>query len=248
MTDWITGQVVENKQWNNRLHSLRIQADFPAFKAGQFTRLALEIEGELVSRPFSLVNAPGEQPLDFYFIEVLNGKLSMPLAHMKPGDEVLVAPRAAGLLILDHLPPARHLHLLSTGTGIGPFLSIIKTGQPWQLFEKVVLVHAVRTENELTYQETIEQVLAEHGDQFIYVPFVSREQCDFALSGRIPQAIIDGQLEQRTGLRLTAEDSQVMLCGNPDMVQETMDTLIAERGMKKHSRRDPGQISIEKYW
>ncbi|MCX4188033.1 ferredoxin--NADP reductase [Methylophaga sp. OBS4] len=248
MTKWIKGQVVENKQWNDSLHSLRVQADFPAFKAGQFTRLAIEIDGELVSRPFSLVNAPGEQPLDFYFIEVLDGKLSMPLAHMKPGDEVLVAPRAAGLLILDHLPPARHLHLLSTGTGIGPFLSIIKTEQPWQLFEKVVLVHAVREESELTYQDTIRQVLAEHGDQFIYVPFVSREQCNFALSGRIPQAILDGRLEERTGLRFNAEDSQVMLCGNPDMVQETMDTLIAERGMKKHSRRDPGQISIEKYW
>ncbi len=248
MTEWITGQVVKNKQWNNRLHSLQIQAEIPIFKAGQFTRLGLEIDGEIVSRPFSLVNAPGESPLDFYFIEVLGGKLSVPLAHMIPGDEVLIAPRASGLLTLDNVPSTKHLFLLSTGTGIGPFLSIIKTEQPWQQFDKVVLVHAVRTQDELTYQDTINRSLIEHSEQFIYVPFVSREQCDIALFGRIPQAILDGRLEQKTGLGFNAEDSHVMLCGNPDMVQETMDTLIEQRGLKKHSRRDPGQISIEKYW
>lgn len=248
MAEWLTATVVENKQWNQRLHSLRVETDFPAFKAGQFTRLALHIDGEVVSRPFSLVNAPDETPLDFYFIEVADGVLSSRLAKMQAGDEILVAPKAAGLLTLDQLPEAKHLYLLATGTGVGPFLSIAKTSQVWDLFEKVVLVHAVRYQDELTYQETIAEIQAEHPDDFIFIPFVSREDCDYALSGRIPQAIEDGRLEQRAGLKISAEDSQIMLCGNPEMVQETMDVLIEKRGLKKHSRREPGQISIEKYW
>jgi ferredoxin--NADP+ reductase len=248
MTDWLNARVKENKQWNDRLHSLRLEADFPQFKAGQFTRLALEIDGEVVSRPFSLVNSPDEQVLDFYFIEVPNGQLSTRLAKLKAGDEMLLAPKPAGLLTVDQLPDARHLYLLATGTGIGPFLSIVKSSLAWQRFEKVVLVHAVRFQDELTYQDTIAEVQGEHGEDFIYIPFVSREQCDFALEGRIPQAIDDGRLEHRTGLDINAENSQIMLCGNPAMIQETMDLLIEKRGLKKHSRRDPGQISIEKYW
>lgn len=248
MADWLTATVVENKQWNDRLHSLRLDIDYPEFKAGQFTRLALEIDGEIVSRPFSLVNSPDTRPLDFYFIEVLDGRLSTRLAKLKAGDEIFVAPKAAGLLTLDQLAEGKHLYLLSTGTGIGPFLSILNTTEAWQQFEKVILVHAVRHQNELTYQDNIKAITTTHQDQFIYVPFVSREEMPDALSGRIPQAVEDGRFEQRTGLKINAEDSQVMLCGNPDMVLETMDVLINTHGLKKHSRRDPGQISIEKYW
>ncbi len=248
MADWLTATVVENKQWNDRLHSLRLDVDYPLFKAGQFTRLALEVEGELVSRPFSIVNSPDTRPLDFYFIEVLDGLLSTRLAKLKAGDEVLVAPKAAGLLTLDQLPEGKHLYLLSTGTGVGPFLSILNTREVWQQYEKIVLVHAVRYQNELTYQDNIDSINTAHQDQFIYVPFVSREEAPEALSGRIPQAVEDGRFEQRTGLKITAEESQVMLCGNPDMVNETMEVLINTHGLKKHSRREPGQISIEKYW
>ncbi|EEF80505.1 ferredoxin--NADP reductase [Methylophaga thiooxydans] len=248
MAEWLTAKVVENKQWNDRLHSLRVETDFPTFKAGQFTRLALEIDGEMVSRPFSLVNAPDESPLDFYFIEVPDGVLSSKLANMQAGDDIWVAPKAAGLLTVDQLPAAKHLYLVATGTGVGPFLSIAKTSLVWDLFEKVVLVHAVRYKDELAYPETIAEIQANHQDDFIYVPMVSREACDFALSGRIPQAIEDGRLEHRTGLNITPEDSQFMLCGNPAMVQDTMALLIEERGLKKHSRREPGHISIEKYW
>lgn len=248
MADWLTAKVVENKQWTDRLHSLRLDVDYPAFKAGQFTRLALEVEGELVSRPFSLVNSPETKPLDFYFIEVLDGLLSTQLAKLTVGDEIFVAPKAAGLMTLDQLAEGKHLYLLSTGTGIGPFLSILNTADVWQKFEKVVLVHAVRYQNELTYQDNIRAIKTAYASQFMYVPFVSREPVPEALSGRIPQAVADGRFEERTGLKINAQDSQVMLCGNPEMVLETMDVFINTHGLKKHSRREPGQISIEKYW
>lgn len=247
MVQWINGHVVENRQWNDRLHSLRVVAGISPFEAGQFTRLGLPVDGEIVNRPYSLVNAPDERPLDFYFSVVPSGKLSPRLAQLRPGDEVLVAPQATGLLTLTQLPPARHLYLLSSGTGIGPFLAIIKTKAPWQQFERVVLVHAVRMAADLNYRDAIQQIAADHPQQFIYAPFVSREQCDFAFSGRVPQAIIDGRLEARMGITFSAADSQVMLCGNPDMVNDVMEVLLT-RGLKRHRRREPGQISVENYW
>ena len=247
MAQWIDGRVVDNKQWNDRLHSLRVEADIAPFEAGQFARLALPVDGEIVSRPYSLVNAPHEHPLDFYFSVVPGGKLSARLAQLGPGDAVLLAPQAAGLLTLAQLPPARHLHLLSSGTGLGPFLSIIRTEAPWQRFERIVLVHAVRTVADLNYRDTIDQVAARHPQQFVYIPFVSRESCEFAFAGRVPQAIADGRLEARAGVAFSAADSQVMLCGNPDMVNDAMEMLLA-RGLKRHRRREPGQISVENYW
>lgn len=247
MTQWMKGRVVENRQWNARLYSLYIDADIAPFEAGQFTRLALPIDGEIFSHPYSLVNAPDQQPLDFYFGVVPGGKLSTRLAQLQPDDEILVAPQASGLLTLAQLPPARHLYLLSSGTGLGPFLSIIKTAAPWQRFERVVLVHAVRTVADLNYRDAIQQVADAHTQQFTYIPFVSREPCDFALSGRVPQAIADGRLEARMGIKFSAADSQVMLCGNPDMVNGAMGVLIA-RGLKRHKKREPGQISVENYW
>jgi ferredoxin--NADP+ reductase len=137
--------------------------------------------------------------------------------------------------------------MMSTGTGIGPFLSILKTQTPWQRFKRCVLVHGVRKAEELTYQDLIQSIKDEHGDQFDYVPFVSRESTDFAISGRIPAAIEDGQLEQRVQLDIEDGKSQIMLCGNPDMVKDAR-VVLQDRGLKKNLRRTPGSISTENYW
>ncbi len=246
MAKWLNGQVVENKRWTDRLHSLRIKADIAPFQAGQFTRLALDIDGDEVSRPFSLVNAPDEPVLDFYFIEVPGGVLSTRLAALQPGDDIWVAPKAAGLMTLKQLAPASKLFLIATGTGLGPFLSIIKTTEVWQQFEQICLVHAVRFAEELSYQDTILDVKTAHAEQFHYQPIVSREAAPDALRGRIPQLIDNQKLEQALGVVID-KDSQVLLCGNPAMVQETTEVLLA-RGLTRHSRREPGNISIEKYW
>lgn len=246
MTQWIEGRVVENKQWTATLHSLRVEASIAPFDAGQFVQLALEIDGEVVSRPFSLVNAPDEQPLDFYFIEVPGGLLSTELAKLQAGDSIKVGGKASGLLTIKQVPAAKKLFLLSTGTGVGPFLSIIKTAEVWQKFEHVTLVHAVRYMEELTYQQVILDAAEQHTQQFSYIPMVSRESCDYAIPGRIPVAIMNNSLELRAGGRID-EQSHVMLCGNPDMVQDTMNVL-SKRGLKRHTRREAGHISIEKYW
>ena len=175
------------------------------------------------------------------------GPLSPRLAALKAGDAVQVAPKPNGFLVLDEVPPAIHLWLLSTGTGLGPFLSILKTAEPWQRFQRVVLVHAARTANELTYRRAIAEIAEAEPRRFAYIPFLSREAADYALAGRIPPAIADGRLEARAGLALEPTLAHVMLCGNPAMVEDATAALAA-RGLRKHRRKEPGQISMETYW
>lgn len=244
---FVEGRVVGKRSWTEQLFSLRVAAEVAPFQSGQFTKLALDINGEMIGRPYSLVNAPGEMPLEFYFIVMPGGPLSPCLAALEVGNAVWVAPHAAGFLTLSEVPEAKHLWLLSTGTGIGPFLSILKTGEPWQRFERVVLAHAVRHAGELAYGETIGGFAQQHGEQFRFVPFVTREETDFALRARIPEAIADGRLEVRAGVTLVPENSQIMLCGNPDMLRDTAETLLA-RGFKKNRRHDQGHITVESYW
>ena len=244
---WLEATVTGHKRWTERLYSLQLVADGPAFQAGQFAKLALEIDGEMVARPYSFVNAPGTQPHEFYYITVPGGPLTARLLALKPGDRIGLAPTVAGFLVLAEVPDARNLWLLSTGTALGPFLSILGTAAPWQRYEEIVLVHAVRQAAELTYRETIESLMKAHPAQLRVVSFVSREDCSGALTGRVPQAIADGRLEAAAGVLLSAADSQVMICGNPAMVADTVEALKA-RGMKKHRRRDPGQITVENYW
>jgi ferredoxin--NADP+ reductase len=247
VSKWVEGRVVALKPWSERLFSIQIAAEVEPWQAGQFTKIALDIDGERVGRPYSYVNPPHRNPLEFYFITVPGGPLTAHLVELKAGDPIFVAPKAAGFLVLSELPDADHLWLLSTGTALGPFLAICETPTPWQRFKKVVLVHAVRTAAELAYQDSVRAIAAAHPDQFVYIPFVTREDTDFAIKARIPEAISDGRLEARAGIPLKADNSQVMICGNPAMVRDTTDTLIA-RGLKKHRRRDPGQISVENYW
>ncbi len=247
MVQWVQGRVVGKTVWTERLVSLQVDAEIAPFEAGQFLKLGLEIGAETVGRPYSLINAQDERPLEFCFSVVPDGPLSGRLAALNAGDAVFVAPHASGFLTLGEIPDGRHLWLIASGTGIGPFLSILKTTEPWQRFERIVLVQAARLTSELMYRHTISQFAEAHAGQFAFVPLVSREATDFAIPGRIPQAIENGQLEARAGIEFDAADSQVMLCGNPQMLKETQQLLI-ERGLKKNRRRDPGNVSVESYW
>ncbi len=247
MTAWVKGSVISLRRWTDELYSVQLQAEIAPFKAGQFTRLALEIDGEMVARPYSFVNGPDNPLLEFYFIRVPGGPLTAQLIELEPGDSLFIAPRSAGFFILDEVPAADVLWMLSTGTAIGPFLSILTTMQVWREYRRIVLVHAVRYVPELTYQEEISALLAQHPQQLQYIPFVSREPLDIAIRGRVTQAIISGALEKRAGLAMNAENSQVMICGNPGMVADTQQALEA-RGMKKNRRREPGHITTEQYW
>ena len=247
MSKWVEGTVVAQRHWTGLLYSLQVKAELAPFQAGQFTKLALAVDGEMVGRPYSFVNAPAARPHEFYYVVLHDHPLTPRLCKLEPGDPIYLAPQAAGFLTLNEVPPGEDLWLLATGTALGPFLSILGTEAPWRRFRRVVLVHAVRRPEELSYQAQIAALLAQHAGQFAFVPFVSREHSETALTGRIPQAIDDGRLEARAGIQLQAQSSRVMVCGNPAMVEDTVHAL-QRRGLKKHRRRDPGQINVENYW
>ena len=177
MSRWVEGSVVNLRQWTEELYSLQVRADIDPFIAGQFTRVAREIGGEIIARPYSFVNAPDNPVLEFYFITVPAGPLSHELNHLRPGDSILVAPRAAGFFILRELPDAECLWMLATGTAIGPFLSILGAREVWERFRNIILVHSVRSARELTYQDTLKGLLEQHPDQLQVIPMVSRESC-----------------------------------------------------------------------
>ena len=246
MSEWIQATVVERIRWNDALISLRFEAELDPFNAGQFIRAGMDIAGERIGRPYSMVNAPDERPHEIYFNVVREGPLSPRLAQLQPGEHFWVVPTPNGFLTLDEIPEACHLWLLATGTAIGPFLSILKTAAPWSRFEKVVLGYSVRTRDELSYQDTIQEIRRRHPAQFQFVPFITREPCDGHLCQRIPASIESGALELKTGLELTPKLAHVMLCGNSSMLQDTLASL-EKRGMKRHRRREPGHVSMEKY-
>ncbi len=246
MGDWIEVTVAEKIRWNEGLHSLRFEAPLPAFKAGQFVRVGLDIDGERVARPYSLVNAPDETRHEIFFNVVPEGPLSPRLARLEAGDTLFVHSSVTGTMIMQRTPVHRHLWLFATGTALGPFLSILKTDAPWERAERVVLCHSVRRVADLAYGETIRRLQARHGDRFDFVPVVTREAYPGALRERIPAVLAAGTLERHVGLDLRAEDAHVMLCGNSGMIEEVQQVL-APRGLRRHRRREPGHITVEKY-
>ena len=247
MVQWIQGTVVDNIHWTENLYSLKIDADVDTFIAGQFTSLALEIDGERIDRPYSFLSAPGQSPLEFFFYTATSGVLSNAMLELQAGDPIWLKKKPIGFFTLAAIPDSRDLWLFGTGTGIAPFFSILKTQEPWERFEKVILVHGVRANADLRYQELIENIQSDHGYRFQFKAFVTREDVPGAYRGRIPAAITDGNLESDCGINLSPENSQIMLCGNPDMVKETVEAL-EKRGFKKNLPRNPGQVTAEYYW
>jgi ferredoxin--NADP+ reductase len=238
---WLEGRVVENRHWTEALFSLKVEGAPLSFEAGQFVRIALDIEGERIARPFSFINPPSQPVHEFYGVVVPEGPLSPRLARLAAGDTLYVASNPAGFLVLSEVPDAQTLWLISTGTGIAPFLSMLQDGTAWKRFENVVLVHAVRHAKELVYQDRIAAL-----PRLKYVRMVSRETAPGALAGRIPAAIRDGRLEAAAGAALDPA-SHVMLCGNPDMLKDAQAALL-ERGLRKHRRRTPGHVTVESFW
>ena len=251
MSKWIEGKVVSNREWSERLVTLQVAAPALTFVAGQFARLALPAppgsKEPMLGRPYSFVNPPEAAPHEFYFNVLPDGPLSPRLAALAPGDAVWLLDRANGFFCVPELPEAATLWCLSTGTGLGPFLSILRTAEPWEKFDRIALVHAVRHAADLSYDEAIASIASAHAGRFSFAPFVSREVKRDALSGRIPDAIRDGRLEAWTGLPLAAENAHAMLCGNPAMVRDTQEVL-EQRGMRRHRRREPGHFTVETYW
>ncbi|QYK02145.1 ferredoxin--NADP reductase [Shewanella psychrotolerans] len=245
---WGEARVVERIDWNDQLFTLKLSADIGDFIAGQFIKLSQHIEGKRVARAYSLVNAPSSDFVEVLAINVEGGMLSPNLQALKVGDRIDISTKAAGFMTLDELPnQGRHLWLFATGTAVGPFISMMRTAQPWSRFEKVILVYGVRHADDLAYFEELKSFKSLYPGQFELVTSVTREPYEGAINMRIPQGMLSGVIEAQIGVKLTAEDAQVMICGHPEMIKE-LNQLLLERGLAKNLRRAPGQITVEKYW
>ncbi|QPG27251.1 ferredoxin--NADP(+) reductase [Pantoea sp. SM3640] len=248
MAEWVNGEVKEVKNWTDALFSLRVKAPIDPFIAGQFAKLALEIDGERVQRAYSYVNAPKDDLLEFYLVTVPDGKLSPHLQALQPGDQVMVTKEAAGFFVLDEVPECKTLWMLATGTAIGPYLSMLQQGEGLDRFENIVLVHAARYAADLSFLPMMQQLQQRYHGKLHIQTVVSREAIPGSLTGRVPALIENGELERATGLMLDADSSHVMLCGNPQMVRDTQQLLKETREMRKHLKRKPGHITSEHYW
>lgn len=223
------------------------------FRAGQFARLGVKkADGNRVWRAYSMVSSPFDEFLEFFSIVVPGGEFTSELSRLRLGDTLLVERQAFGYLTLDRFVDGRDLWLLSTGTGVAPFLSILQDFEVWERFEQIILVYSVREARELAYLDLIAQLaqrdyLAEHAHKLRFIPTVTREVHPGALNGRITTLIESGDLEREAGLELTAEHSRVMLCGNPQMIDDTR-ALLKKRHMNLSLARRPGQVAVENYW
>ncbi len=246
MTGFAAGRVVARRDWAPGLTTLTIDAAIQPHTAGQFVNLGLERGGELVRRSYSIASVPGA-PLEFYLKEVPGGALTPELVRLPLGASVMVEQKPQGFFTLAYVPPCRDMWFVATGTGLGPFISMLRGPEVWARFERVVVVHGARHAEQLSYADELMQLSATHTGRFTRVPLVSGGNHGPALPGRVTTAFADGSLEARAGFSLDPERSHLMLCGNPDMILE-LTALLANRGLRKHRVRTPGHISAEKYW
>ena len=230
--------VLTVRHWNESLFSFSTSRwQGLRFEAGQFVTLGLEIGGRPLMRAYSIVSAPYEERLEFLSIKVPDGPLTSQLQHLRPGARVLMGRKASGSLLLADLTPARHLYLFSTGTGLAPFMSVIRDPQTFERFEKIILLHGVRRVDDLAYRDYLENELP-HDDhlgeairrQFIYCPAVTREA--FARRGRIDELVDAGGLEREFGLPpLNPDTDRAMLCGSSAMLA-SVSCMLARRGFR----------------
>ncbi|PVZ35119.1 ferredoxin--NADP+ reductase [Pseudomonas sp. CC120222-01a] len=236
------------------LFSLRVTRD-PGFRfrAGQFARLGVtKADGSVVWRAYSMVSAPHDEYLDFFSIVVPGGEFTSELSRLGEGDTLLIDRQAFGYLTLDRFVGGRDLWMLATGTGIAPFMSILQDFEAWERFDNIKLVYSVREAKELAYVDDIagleqRDYLAEFAGKLQFIPVVTREQHPGALNARITTLIENGELEKAAGLELSPEHSRIMLCGNPDMIDETRKVLKA-RDLQLSLSKRPGQVAVENYW
>lgn len=253
MTTIATEQVTGVRHWTDRLFSFTTTRD-PGFRFenGHFTMLGLQRDdGRPLLRAYSIASANYEDELEFFSIKVPDGPLTSKLQNIKIGDEVLVGRKPTGTLVVDHLLPGRHLYLLATGTGLAPFMSIIKDPETYQRFDKVILAHGCRHAADLAYEQTITRELpnneyfgADVKEKLLYYPTVTREQ--YCNTGRLTDLIQSGKLFADLGLpQPNREDDRFMLCGSPAMLKDSC-ALLDASGFKETRHGNPGHYVIER--
>ncbi len=244
-------EVLTVHHWNDTLFSFTTTRD-PGFRFqnGQFIMIGLMVDGKPLLRAYSIVSANYEEHLEFFSIKVQDGPLTSRLQNLKVGDKILASTKPTGTLLVDALKPAKHLYLLATGTGLAPFMSVIKDPEVYERFDKVIITHGVRQVNELAYQQIISELPENEffGEmvkgKLIYYPTVTRER--FETQGRLTDALTSGELARAVGLPpINTEDDRFMLCGSPSMLKDFCEILDG-MGFHETIRQDIGEYVIER--
>lgn len=252
MASVIKEKVTSVHHWNDSLFSFKTSRQSSlTFENGHFVMMGLEIEGKPLMRAYSIASANYEDELEFFSIKVKDGQLTSRLQHIAVGDEVLVSTKPTGTLVVDHLLPGKHLYLISTGTGLAPFMSIIRDPDIYEKYDKVILTHGVRETSELAYQEFIAEHLPNNeyfGDsvqeKLIYYPTVTRE--DYKNTGRLTDLMLSGQLFADVGLPLpNKEDDRFMICGSPAMLKDTA-AILKDWGLSESRHGKQAHYVIER--
>ncbi|MDC8014725.1 ferredoxin--NADP reductase [Tahibacter soli] len=253
MAAFETERILAVRHWNEHLFSFTCTRDAGLrFENGQFLMIGLPVDGRPLMRAYSVASANYEEHLEFFSIKVPNGPLTSRLQHLREGDELLVSRKPTGTLLLHDLKPGRHLYLLSTGTGLAPFLSIVRDPETYERFDKVVVTHGVRQVADLAYRDWFEHELPNHeylGDavreKLVYYPTVTREA--FVHQGRLDALLASGQLCADVGLPpLDPAHDRAMICGGPAML-DSLSTLLDARGFVVSPRiGTPGDYVIER--
>ncbi|MAZ08619.1 MULTISPECIES: ferredoxin--NADP reductase [unclassified Limnobacter] len=245
--------VLEVHHWNESLFSFKTtRSPSLRFHNGHFVMIGLQAEGKPLLRAYSIASANYEEHLEFLSIKVPDGPLTSRLQHLKPGDQLIVGQKPVGTLVIDDLNDGRNLYLLATGTGLAPFMSIIRDPDTYERFDKVVLVHGVRTVSELAYSDYIREELPKQeyiGElvqgRLLYYPTVTREP--YRNRGRLTDLMQSGKLFDDLGLpALDAAHDRAMICGSPSMLEDTCKLLDA-KGLKISPRQgERGDYVIER--
>jgi ferredoxin--NADP+ reductase len=244
--------VTKVHHWNDTLFSFNTTRNQGLrFKNGHFTMIGLEIDNKPLLRAYSIASANYEDEMEFFSIKVQDGPLTQHLQNLKVGDEILVGTKPVGTLIADHLLPGKNLYLLSTGTGLAPFMSIIKDPEIYEQFDNVILTHGVRETSELAYKHFIEEELPNNeyfGDvvrqKLKYYPTVTREE--FRNQGRLTDLVESGKLFSDLGLpEINLEHDRFMLCGSPSMLKDFCQ-ILDDRGFEEARKGEQGHYVIER--
>lgn len=245
-------RVLSVHHWNDSLFSFTTTRNQGfRFQNGHFVMVGIQVQQKPLMRAYSVVSTNYEETLEFYSIKIQNGALTSRLQHIQPGDTVFVGAKPTGTLVLGNLRPGKQLYLLATGTGLAPFMSIIRDPEVYERFEKVVLVHGVRTISDLGYRHFIEEELPTHElvgemirEQLLYYPTVTREP--FRNQGRVTDLLASGKLCEDLGLpNLDPEQDRVMICGSPAMLSDLV-MLLESRGFDEGNCGEPGAYVIER--
>lgn len=213
-----------------------------------------ETLNEDIFRAYSIVSSPFDEVLEFFSIVIPDGAFTSQLQHLEVGDELLLNTMPFGFLTLARYqkPLPKDLWLLATGTGLAPFLSMLQDLKTWEDYEHIVLAYSARSTEELAYIDKIESLQEDFGSlvdnpaKLIFIPIVTREPVEGALTERLPKLLLDGALQARAGIALDVDSTHVMLCGNPDMVEDTKE-MLKSLGLVMN-RRGEGNIAVENYW